>query len=168
MKEVEDSELLEMMDVCDQEGSLNLPTQHHALNTDLPVPSTAQVIKSWSKWFICLVLNRIFDKTCVCVPCKDTSNPEAEEGEDEAKQKKEAEKKEEQTVHRHNDGAGLMKDEEEKGAKDLLKEQGGESFDWPTERVCHTHERAIPIQETVEALDITEEGKWNDTRACIQ
>ncbi|XP_066571902.1 ATP-dependent DNA helicase Q4 isoform X2 [Amia ocellicauda] len=25
-------------------------------------------------------------------------------------------------------------------------------------RVCHTHERAIPIQETVEALDITEEG----------
>uniref|UniRef100_A0AAQ5ZV66 DNA 3'-5' helicase n=1 Tax=Amphiprion ocellaris TaxID=80972 RepID=A0AAQ5ZV66_AMPOC len=30
--------------------------------------------------------------------------------------------------------------------------------DWPRERVCHTHERAIPIQETVEALDITEEG----------
>uniref|UniRef100_A0A672J2V2 DNA 3'-5' helicase n=1 Tax=Salarias fasciatus TaxID=181472 RepID=A0A672J2V2_SALFA len=30
--------------------------------------------------------------------------------------------------------------------------------DWPEERVCHTHERAIPIQETVEALDITEEG----------
>uniref|UniRef100_A0A3Q2DW61 DNA 3'-5' helicase n=1 Tax=Cyprinodon variegatus TaxID=28743 RepID=A0A3Q2DW61_CYPVA len=29
--------------------------------------------------------------------------------------------------------------------------------DWPEERVCHTHERAIPIQETVEALDITEE-----------
>nr|XP_061786920.1 ATP-dependent DNA helicase Q4-like [Nerophis lumbriciformis] len=30
--------------------------------------------------------------------------------------------------------------------------------EWPRERVCHTHERAIPIQETVEALDITEEG----------
>uniref|UniRef100_A0AAY4E411 DNA 3'-5' helicase n=1 Tax=Denticeps clupeoides TaxID=299321 RepID=A0AAY4E411_9TELE len=27
-----------------------------------------------------------------------------------------------------------------------------------THRVCHTHERAIPIQETVEALDISEEG----------
>ncbi|TRY87371.1 hypothetical protein DNTS_003944 [Danionella cerebrum] len=26
------------------------------------------------------------------------------------------------------------------------------------ERVCHTHERAVPIQDTVEALDITEEG----------
>uniref|UniRef100_A0A3Q3A9Z9 DNA 3'-5' helicase n=1 Tax=Kryptolebias marmoratus TaxID=37003 RepID=A0A3Q3A9Z9_KRYMA len=33
-----------------------------------------------------------------------------------------------------------------------------EEADWPKERVCHTHEQAIPIQETVEALDITEEG----------
>uniref|UniRef100_A0A3Q3JA18 DNA 3'-5' helicase n=1 Tax=Monopterus albus TaxID=43700 RepID=A0A3Q3JA18_MONAL len=33
-----------------------------------------------------------------------------------------------------------------------------ESRDWSRERVCHTHERAIPIQQTVEALDITEEG----------
>ncbi|XP_061521256.1 ATP-dependent DNA helicase Q4 isoform X2 [Phycodurus eques] len=32
------------------------------------------------------------------------------------------------------------------------------SSDWPLERVCHTHERAVPIQETVETLDITEEG----------
>ncbi|XP_036411164.1 ATP-dependent DNA helicase Q4 [Megalops cyprinoides] len=28
----------------------------------------------------------------------------------------------------------------------------------PPSRVCHTHERAIPIQDTVEALDVTEEG----------
>ncbi|XP_077404749.1 ATP-dependent DNA helicase Q4 [Vanacampus margaritifer] len=34
----------------------------------------------------------------------------------------------------------------------------GTSFEWPVERVCHTHERAVPIQETVEGLDITEEG----------
>uniref|UniRef100_A0A3B5PVH0 DNA 3'-5' helicase n=1 Tax=Xiphophorus maculatus TaxID=8083 RepID=A0A3B5PVH0_XIPMA len=33
-----------------------------------------------------------------------------------------------------------------------------ESCDWPEERMCHTHERVIPIQETVEALDVTEEG----------
>ena len=38
-------------------------------------------------------------------------------------------------------------------------DQKVESSDWPEERVCHTHERAIPIQETVEALDITEEGE---------
>ncbi|XP_053719047.1 ATP-dependent DNA helicase Q4 isoform X1 [Synchiropus splendidus] len=33
-----------------------------------------------------------------------------------------------------------------------------EAYRWPEERVCHTHERAVPIQETIEALDITEEG----------
>ncbi|KAM4550259.1 ATP-dependent DNA helicase Q4 [Fundulus diaphanus] len=43
-------------------------------------------------------------------------------------------------------------------AADWQSEQKGESCDWPEERVCHTHERAIPIQETVQALDITEEG----------
>ncbi|XP_077446236.1 ATP-dependent DNA helicase Q4 isoform X4 [Stigmatopora argus] len=32
------------------------------------------------------------------------------------------------------------------------------SSDRLSDRVCHTHERAVPIQETVEALDITEEG----------
>uniref|UniRef100_A0A8C9VIJ7 DNA 3'-5' helicase n=1 Tax=Scleropages formosus TaxID=113540 RepID=A0A8C9VIJ7_SCLFO len=34
----------------------------------------------------------------------------------------------------------------------------GQTGSTPASRVCHTHERAIPIQETVEALDITEEG----------
>uniref|UniRef100_A0A3B4FPV7 DNA 3'-5' helicase n=1 Tax=Pundamilia nyererei TaxID=303518 RepID=A0A3B4FPV7_9CICH len=38
------------------------------------------------------------------------------------------------------------------------RDQEEERCDWPRERVCHTHERAIPIQETIEALDITEEG----------
>ncbi|KAJ0055103.1 hypothetical protein NL108_009036, partial [Boleophthalmus pectinirostris] len=28
----------------------------------------------------------------------------------------------------------------------------------PVKRICHTHERAIPVQQTVETLDITEEG----------
>ncbi|KAM9823551.1 ATP-dependent DNA helicase Q4 [Neosynchiropus ocellatus] len=32
------------------------------------------------------------------------------------------------------------------------------SYRWPEARVCHSHERAIPIQETIETLDITEEG----------
>lgn len=29
------------------------------------------------------------------------------------------------------------------------------------QRVCHTHERAVPMQDTVDELDITEEGKDN-------
>ncbi|MEQ2270901.1 hypothetical protein XENORESO_016764, partial [Xenotaenia resolanae] len=49
------------------------------------------------------------------------------------------------------------KEGKDKGT-DWQSGQKGESCDWPEERVCHTHERAIPIQETIEALDITEEG----------
>ncbi|XP_035284076.1 ATP-dependent DNA helicase Q4 [Anguilla anguilla] len=41
--------------------------------------------------------------------------------------------------------------DEERGEGDVLPPR-------PPPRVCHTHERAIPIQETVETLDITEEG----------
>lgn len=48
-----------------------------------------------------------------------------------------------------------MKEKEEDGP---LGAQEEGSSDWPCPRVCHTHERAIPIQQTVEALDITEEG----------
>ncbi|KAM9776242.1 ATP-dependent DNA helicase Q4 isoform X1 [Syngnathus typhle] len=40
----------------------------------------------------------------------------------------------------------------------VCDQEVGGSSDWPAERVCHTHERAVPIQETVETLDITEEG----------
>lgn len=36
-----------------------------------------------------------------------------------------------------------------------------------TPRVCHTHERAIPIQETVEALDVTEEGERPTKRDAV-
>ncbi|KAM6972986.1 ATP-dependent DNA helicase Q4 [Aplochiton taeniatus] len=56
----------------------------------------------------------------------------------------------------------LLRDQEVEPMEtsDLLRDQEVEATgasDW-RERVCHTHERAIPIQETVEALDITEEG----------
>ncbi len=45
LKDIEDSELLELMDVCDQESSLSPPTQQDMLHTDTPAPSTAQVSK---------------------------------------------------------------------------------------------------------------------------
>ncbi|XP_054910029.1 ATP-dependent DNA helicase Q4 isoform X2 [Poeciliopsis prolifica] len=52
---------------------------------------------------------------------------------------------------------GESKEGKDEGA-DWQSDQKTESCDWPEERLCHTHERAIPIQETVEALDVTEEG----------
>ncbi|XP_035536790.1 LOW QUALITY PROTEIN: ATP-dependent DNA helicase Q4 [Morone saxatilis] len=137
VKDIEDSELLEMMDVCDEESSLNPPTHQDAVHTDTPVPSTVQ----------------------------ETSHPDAaevpvrEDRDEERKRKEEKAEKQNQTVEKE-EADGLMKDKdvEVKGAGDWLKDHEEESSDWPRERVCHTHERAIPIQETVEALDITEEG----------
>lgn len=65
------------------------------------------------------------------------------------------------------EGAGGQSTYENVGVKaagDWLQDDDESSGDWPKERVCHTHERAIPIPQTVEALDITEEGKQAHTR----
>lgn len=108
---------------------------------------------------------------CELFHWKETSHTDAaglplQEHKDEGKEKQE-EKKEEQTVeHKEADGSTKHKDMGVKGAGDWLREQEEENSDWPTERVCHTHERAIPIQQTVETLDITEEGEWTHKYIC--
>ncbi|XP_054461672.1 ATP-dependent DNA helicase Q4 [Anoplopoma fimbria] len=135
VKDIEDSELMEMMDACDQDSSLDPHGLQDKVHTDTPVPSTAQESSH-----------------------TDSVGQNLQEGRDEGGEKEE--KKEEQTAE-HEEADGPMnekKDVEAKGAGDWLKDREEESCDWPRERVCHTHERAIPIQETVEALDITEEG----------
>ncbi|XP_062266608.1 ATP-dependent DNA helicase Q4 [Platichthys flesus] len=128
IKDIDDSDLLEMMDVCDQEINVNPPTQQDIEETDQTKPAAAQEMSH-------------------PVPL-----PIQEDG-DEGKEKEE--RKEEQAVK--DEGAEALC-VEGKAAGDGLKEDRGETRDWPQERVCHTHERAIPIQQTVEALDITEEG----------
>ncbi|XP_035476813.2 ATP-dependent DNA helicase Q4 [Scophthalmus maximus] len=134
IKDIDDSELLEMMDVCDPESSLNPPTQQDVEYTDKPKPHAAQ----------------------------ETSHPDSAElpiQQDGDKGNKKEEREEDPAV-KDEGASGSVKhqDVEVKAAGDWLKDDKEESSDWPTERVCHTHERAIPIQQTVEALDITEEG----------
>ncbi|XP_031722181.1 ATP-dependent DNA helicase Q4 [Anarrhichthys ocellatus] len=134
-QDIEDSELMEMMetmDACDQESSLNPHTQQHVEQTDTPILSTAQLSHT------------------------DAAGRPLQDGRDEGEEKEE--QNEEQTAEHEADGSMKHSDVEAKGAVDWLRDQEEESSDWPRERVCHTHERAIPIQETVEALDITEEG----------
>ena len=45
MQDVEDSELMEMMDVCDQESKLNRSTQQDDAHADRTESTAAQVIK---------------------------------------------------------------------------------------------------------------------------
>ncbi|XP_047460205.1 ATP-dependent DNA helicase Q4 isoform X2 [Mugil cephalus] len=116
IKDVEDSELLDVMDVYDQ----NPPSPQEVAPADKSEATAAQEVS-------------------------DSAEPCLQEDVDGGKVKdEEKEKEEDQTV----------KDEE----ADWQRDRAVEDSDWPKERVCHTHERAIPIQETVEALDITEEG----------
>ncbi|KAM3596914.1 uncharacterized protein V6R79_022830 [Siganus canaliculatus] len=127
--DIEDSEMLEMMEMCDQESSVN--PQQEEVNADVAT-SAAQ----------------------------DTSHPNVAEEVPKGEVKDQTQKKEEQAAEDQDENDDLMKreDVEVKGTSDLLQNNKDQSSGWPTERVCHTHERAIPIQETVEALDITEEG----------
>ncbi|KAM9838217.1 ATP-dependent DNA helicase Q4 [Aulostomus maculatus] len=124
-KEIEDSELLEMMDMCDQENSVHPPTQQEMV----------------------------------------ASHPDSKmQGlqEDQAEGQPEEEEKQEGQPGKHKgtDGPVKRQDMESTGNGEWLGDQEveEESTAWPRERVCHSHERAIPIQQTVEALDITEEG----------
>ncbi|KAF7691001.1 hypothetical protein HF521_011298 [Silurus meridionalis] len=54
---------------------------------------------------------------------------------------------------RENDGQ-MGEGEKDGGSKNGSESEGGVRG----QRVCHTHERALPMQETVDELDITEEG----------
>ncbi|KAM8840719.1 ATP-dependent DNA helicase Q4 isoform 2-T2 [Spinachia spinachia] len=130
LKDIEDSELMEMMDACDQESSLYA----HTVHTDTAALSTAQESRH---------------SDAAGTPLRDQRE---DGGEQQQQQQQQEEEKEEQTAEHKAVGSAEHTD------ADWRRDEQEESSDWPRERVCHTHERAIPIQETVEALDITEEG----------
>ncbi|KAK2830464.1 hypothetical protein Q5P01_018395 [Channa striata] len=135
-KEVEDSELLEMMDVCDQENSLKLDSQSEIKQADKPDAAAAEQMSPPHS--------------------AEITHPEEKA---EAEEEDEQDRKETLLVKDDNADAPVKHQVVEvKAAGDWPRDREEERGDWPRERVCHTHERAIPIQQTVEALDITEEG----------
>ncbi|XP_067111566.1 ATP-dependent DNA helicase Q4 [Osmerus mordax] len=116
-RDVEDRELVEMMDMCDQAVE-ELPPAGQVEPSSQPAE----------------------DKGGPALLPPD-GGPRAEESGDDPLKNQEAEHAE-QNVDRSK----------------VVEEEAGRGDDWPSARVCHTHERAIPIAETVETLDITEEG----------
>lgn len=132
VKEIEDSELLEAMDAFDEESRANPAPQEPVT----PVPPTAQVTSTAQSKILHVSQDYAGNNCCDLgkLSLKQISAPD------------DAEEKEE------------TKEEEEKELAQLGAEEEGSSSDWPRQRACHTHERAIPIQQTVEALDLAEEG----------
>ncbi|XP_029514695.2 ATP-dependent DNA helicase Q4-like isoform X1 [Oncorhynchus nerka] len=116
-EEVDDSEMMELMDTCD-ENPVETPEHTTETGQNTPVEQLEQ-----AKF-----------------PTEDVSTFQPLDGEQKHPP--------ESSVPFPQRGDGEHEEEEQTGGGD----------DWPTTRVCHTHERAIPMQDTVEALDITEEG----------
>ncbi|KAK7898938.1 hypothetical protein WMY93_019791 [Mugilogobius chulae] len=113
-EDIEDSELLEMMEVCEQESGII--QQNVTLSKNDPKSHEPQ-------------------------PEVESKNPPVEvtESEPEVRDKS-------------------FQPQEAAGGDDDTEKEETVTFEWPKERICHTHERAIPVQQTVETLDITEEG----------
>ncbi|XP_061598358.1 ATP-dependent DNA helicase Q4 [Cololabis saira] len=116
-EDVEDAEMLEAVDVCDQESKFNCGSQQNVLHE----PSDAQM-----------------------------SDPDSARQSSQEDGREDEEKKEEG----ERNGDVTVKDKE----ADCQKSPKVETYYWPKERVCHSHERAIPIEENMQGLDITEEG----------
>ncbi|CAB1320464.1 unnamed protein product [Coregonus sp. 'balchen'] len=118
-EEVDDSEMMELMDTCDE---IPAETPEHITETgqNTPVEQLEQAR----------------------IPTEDKDVPTLQPLDGEQKHPPES------SVPFPQRADGKHEEEEQTGGGD----------DWPTTRVCHTHERAIPMQDTVEALDITEEG----------
>ncbi|XP_030203945.1 ATP-dependent DNA helicase Q4 isoform X2 [Gadus morhua] len=127
---MEDNELLEMMDICEPESGLNTPTQPDLAQPVDPVPHGE-------------------------VPSPSSAEMEPTPHDEQAKTE---EQQEEVNKPTGSDGPITDSDPTVPESTEEPEEKLNESGDWPVERLCHSHERAIPIQQTVESLDITEEG----------
>ncbi|XP_059899417.1 ATP-dependent DNA helicase Q4 isoform X2 [Gadus macrocephalus] len=130
---MEDNELLEMMDICEPESGLNTPTQPDLAQPVDPVPHGE-------------------------VPSPSSAEMEPTPHDEQAE--KEEQQQEVEEVNKPSGGDGPITDSDPTvpESTEEPEEKLNESGDWPVERLCHSHERAIPIQQTVESLDITEEG----------
>lgn len=128
MKDVEDSELLEIMEVCEQEMGLTEENLTLSTNKSQSSQASQQVQVDGNK-----------------LPVEEIAT------------NSEGEAKEDRPVQIQGTGGSL--NPENKVDEDVeIDSEEAVNFEWPKERICHTHERAIPVEQTVETLDITEEG----------
>lgn len=121
-KDIDDAELLEMMDVCEQETGFNTNDN----TTDVSEPTENGINEP--------------------LVCKENTG------------KIEEHAKVEEPIQQEGAESLSHQNKIETNGGNEIQEEETTHFEWPKERVCHTHERAIPVQQTVETLDITEEG----------
>lgn len=138
---MDDAELMEMMDQCEPSGD----DQHEQRDSTTPshfhrsepeqtgtlhkIPPQSESSQEWNKPTI-----QETERESVHSTTRHEGEEKSERGEkDEGEQERRNEK-----------GSGM--------------EEESEGSVW-AQRVCQTHERAVPMQDTVDELDITEEGE---------
>lgn len=139
--EVDDTELMELMDHCEASGDHQHEQQEAASLTHIQQtepeqartapenPPQSESCQGWNKPTM-----QVTEREAEGSIIQHGGGKKSQEG-----QKDEAEKEEERK------NGSEMQEESKRGV-------------WG-QRVCHTHERAVPMQDTVEELDITEEGE---------
>ncbi|KAJ8334100.1 hypothetical protein SKAU_G00397390 [Synaphobranchus kaupii] len=138
--EVDDTEMLELMDTCEE--TAQLPQQHGEQGAEDPVagPGLEAELQEGRG-------NEQEQEECDEPMDRPQGGREEPPGDAERREDGREQNSPEQPSAEQLHPEGQTDKEQEHGVEDVLPP-----------RVCHTHERAIPIQETVEALDITEEG----------
>lgn len=144
--EADDAELMELMDDCESSGDHQYEqrdattpthiqqTQPEQMGTAQKNPPQSESSQEWNKPIMQVAEGE--SEGSITQYRGDEKKPEGQKCEDEKAGGSE-------------NGSEMMQEECEGGG-------------WG-QRVCHTHERTIPMQDTVDELDITEEGKDGET-----
>lgn len=136
--EVDDAELMELMDHCEASGDSQ---QDSAAPTHIQQTEPEQTGS----------------------PHKNLPRSESSQEWDKPATQ-ETERESEGSFTRHGGEEKSQQEPRDDGEKEGGSENGSEMHEesegsgWG-QRVCHTHERAVPMQDTVDELDITEEGE---------
>ncbi|XP_062846885.1 ATP-dependent DNA helicase Q4 [Trichomycterus rosablanca] len=134
--EVNDAELMELMDHCDESGA-NHPEQQETLTPTETQHTQPEQSNTTHTNPHCTESSLEWNKPNLQEECLGSIVPSQRE-------------------EKHHEGQGDDKDvgEESRNDCEMEESEGGDTG----QRVCHTHERAVAMQDTVDELDITEEG----------
>ncbi|KAG9278970.1 ATP-dependent DNA helicase Q4 [Astyanax mexicanus] len=135
--EVDDAELMELMEMCEESGEIQQEMQHPEQSESNITPQESE---SKQEEEISPALQRMEEER------------EGSDAHHEGEEKPQENPDNAETLREDLDGKNDESDWEE------MEEETERFRVRSVQRVCHTHERAVPMQETVEALDITEEG----------
>ncbi|XP_053349184.1 ATP-dependent DNA helicase Q4 [Clarias gariepinus] len=137
--EVDDAELMDLMDHCEAFGD----DQHEQQDAETPThiqETEPEQTENTHKNTLQSKSSQDWNKPTIQATGTETESSATEHEEEDKSQTQQKDEGENEVENQH--------------GSEMQESEGGV---WG-QRVCHTHERAVPMQDTVDELDITEEG----------